>query len=219
MHCSPPDSSVHRILQARILEWVAISSSRGSSLTQGSNPHLLCWQMDSLPLATTWEVQDRSKQWKGSEDDVGEEMKSLRASKRNQDLSPRQAHFWLQLPRKGLKNGRTDSQKWKAQEKASPYGGFCSKGGIIESFHWKTSYSFEHVYCRAWVIQNLLYLKSRKQGEKAGRKETSYKACMTTFHECREKMRVTSWKRRKCYNFLSRSHRVAILNNTPGRKF
>ena len=31
MDCSPPGSSVHGILQARILEWVAISSSRGSS--------------------------------------------------------------------------------------------------------------------------------------------------------------------------------------------
>ena len=31
MDCSPPGSSVHRILQARILEWVAIPSSRGSS--------------------------------------------------------------------------------------------------------------------------------------------------------------------------------------------
>ena len=29
--CSPPGSSVHEILQARILEWVAISFSRGSS--------------------------------------------------------------------------------------------------------------------------------------------------------------------------------------------
>ena len=29
--CSPPSSSVHGILQARILEWVAISFSRGSS--------------------------------------------------------------------------------------------------------------------------------------------------------------------------------------------
>ena len=29
--CSPPGSSVHGILQARVLEWVAISSSRGSS--------------------------------------------------------------------------------------------------------------------------------------------------------------------------------------------
>ena len=31
MDCSPPGSSVHGILQARIVEWVAISSSRGSS--------------------------------------------------------------------------------------------------------------------------------------------------------------------------------------------
>ena len=29
--CSPPGSYVHGILQARILEWVAISFSRGSS--------------------------------------------------------------------------------------------------------------------------------------------------------------------------------------------
>ena len=31
MDCSPPGSSVHGILQARILEWVAFPSSRGSS--------------------------------------------------------------------------------------------------------------------------------------------------------------------------------------------
>ena len=31
MHHSPPNSSVHGILQARILEWVALPSSRGSS--------------------------------------------------------------------------------------------------------------------------------------------------------------------------------------------
>ena len=31
MDCSPPGSSVHKISQARILEWVAISFSRGSS--------------------------------------------------------------------------------------------------------------------------------------------------------------------------------------------
>ena len=30
MHYSPPGSSVHRISQARILEWVAMPSSRGS---------------------------------------------------------------------------------------------------------------------------------------------------------------------------------------------
>ena len=53
MDCGPPDSSVCGILQTRILEWVAISFSRGIFPTQGSNPHflhLLHWQADSLPL-------------------------------------------------------------------------------------------------------------------------------------------------------------------------
>ena len=43
---------VHRIFQARILEWVAISSSRGSSQPRDQK-YLLCllhWQVDSLPL-------------------------------------------------------------------------------------------------------------------------------------------------------------------------
>ena len=31
MECSPPGSSVHEILQARILEWIAMPSCRGSS--------------------------------------------------------------------------------------------------------------------------------------------------------------------------------------------
>ena len=44
MDCSLPGSSIHAIFQARVLEWVAISFSRGSS-TQGSNPGLPhCWQ-------------------------------------------------------------------------------------------------------------------------------------------------------------------------------
>ena len=34
MDCSPPGSSVHRILQARILEWVAIAFSTA-----------LCWSL------------------------------------------------------------------------------------------------------------------------------------------------------------------------------
>ena len=36
--CSPPGSSVHGILQARILEWVAMPSSQGSS--QPRSPEL-----------------------------------------------------------------------------------------------------------------------------------------------------------------------------------
>ena len=45
----PPGPSVHGILQVRILQWAAISSSRGIFLTQGLNLGLLHWQADSLP--------------------------------------------------------------------------------------------------------------------------------------------------------------------------
>ena len=42
MDCSPPGSSVHGILQARILEWIAMPFSRGSIFpTPGLNQHLL----------------------------------------------------------------------------------------------------------------------------------------------------------------------------------
>ena len=40
MDCSPPDSSVQGIFQARVLKWVPFPFP-GIFLTQGSNPHLL----------------------------------------------------------------------------------------------------------------------------------------------------------------------------------
>ena len=49
--CSLPGSSVHGIFQARILERVAISYSRGSSWPRVCFLCLLHWQADSLPLA------------------------------------------------------------------------------------------------------------------------------------------------------------------------
>ena len=55
--CSPSVSSVHEILQARILEWFAMPSSQGSSQSQGLNWHLLCLlhhQANSLPLTPLW---------------------------------------------------------------------------------------------------------------------------------------------------------------------
>ena len=53
MDCSPPGSSVHGISPATMLEWISISSSRGSSHSRDgpSLLHLLHWQVDSLPLS------------------------------------------------------------------------------------------------------------------------------------------------------------------------
>ena len=42
MGCSGSDSSVREILQARIMEWVAVPLLQGIFPTQGSNLHLLC---------------------------------------------------------------------------------------------------------------------------------------------------------------------------------
>ena len=50
---SPPGSSIHGTLQARTLEWVAMSSSRGSSQPRDWTPIsyvYLRWQVGSLPL-------------------------------------------------------------------------------------------------------------------------------------------------------------------------
>ena len=49
MDCSLPGSSVHGIVQARILEWVAIPFSQGIFLTQGLNPALLHCRHIFLP--------------------------------------------------------------------------------------------------------------------------------------------------------------------------
>ena len=48
MDCSPPGSSVHGILQARILEWVAISFSEDLP-NLGIEPRSPALQADSLP--------------------------------------------------------------------------------------------------------------------------------------------------------------------------
>ena len=64
MDCNPPDSSIHESLQARILEYVVVPSSRRSSWPKDQTPCLLCllhWQAGSVaqlvknPQAT-WET-------------------------------------------------------------------------------------------------------------------------------------------------------------------
>ena len=63
MDCSWPGSSVHGISQARILEWVAISFSWGSSWPQGSNLHLLLGQEVFLPLNHLGSPLNRLLSW------------------------------------------------------------------------------------------------------------------------------------------------------------
>ena len=55
MSSSPPGSSVYGVLQARILEWVTISSSRGSSKPRGRT-QVSCTAGRFITTSTTWEA-------------------------------------------------------------------------------------------------------------------------------------------------------------------
>ena len=60
MDCSPPDSSVHGILQARILEWVVFPSSKNLP-KPGIKPRSSALQADSLPSPPPW--GNNGKRW------------------------------------------------------------------------------------------------------------------------------------------------------------
>ena len=73
MDSSPPGSSILGILQARILEWVAISSSRGSSWPRDRTgvSYVSCIGRWILYHWATWEsqwIKDVWIQWRGKEE-------------------------------------------------------------------------------------------------------------------------------------------------------
>ena len=58
--CDPMNYRVHWILQARILEWVAFSHSKGIFQTQGLNPGIAhCRQI------TSWATREAQEYWSG----------------------------------------------------------------------------------------------------------------------------------------------------------
>ena len=74
MDCSLPGSSVHEILQARILEWVAFPFSRGSSQPKDPNQvkvkSLSCVRLFATPWTVTYQAPlsmrfSRQEYWSG----------------------------------------------------------------------------------------------------------------------------------------------------------
>ena len=67
-YCSPPDSPVHRVLQARILEWVAIPFSRGSSAPRGwtqvsciAGRFFAIWAIREAAKILSWLIFERQR--------------------------------------------------------------------------------------------------------------------------------------------------------------
>ena len=69
MDCSPPGSSVHEIFQARVLEWVAISFSRGPSWprVESGSPALQADILPSEPPERRRRNQERRRKWVSGE--------------------------------------------------------------------------------------------------------------------------------------------------------
>ena len=61
MDCSPPGSSVHGIFQARILEWVAIFYSKGSSRGRDRTrvSCVSCISSEFFTTSVTWEALEK----------------------------------------------------------------------------------------------------------------------------------------------------------------
>ena len=62
MDCNPPGSSVHGIFQARMLEWAAMPSSRGSSHAR-IEPRSPALQVDSLPSEPPRTYGEQKLKW------------------------------------------------------------------------------------------------------------------------------------------------------------
>ena len=98
MNSSPPGSPAHEILQARILEWVAISYSREIFPTQGLNPHLLCGRQILYHLSH----QGRCWSHRGNHVNPTNQRGNLCSA----SLSPRWPVFWHQAPSSFSSQGR-----------------------------------------------------------------------------------------------------------------
>ena len=100
MDCSPPGSSVHGILQARILEWVAVSSSMGSSQPRDQ---IHVSYVSSLvggffTTSTTGKVEWPSKQWFSKYSPLGNSISiTCRLGGNTRSQAPPQIHWVKKL--------------------------------------------------------------------------------------------------------------------------
>ena len=123
MDCNQPGSSARGILQARILEWVTISFSRGSSWPRDGTLCLLPGQVDSLPLHQL-ENPYILHYWKWKNDaDTGAGAQKRRSNFPNIfPLSPQS------LPRKEAGIGLLWGDKWASVSSEPPAMGLVSWG-------------------------------------------------------------------------------------------
>ena len=116
MDCSPPGSSVHRILQARVLEWVAVPFSRGDLPNPGIKPGSPALQADSL-LSEPPEKPIRKRQEQFSRGDNRQEIFLGRATARNRRAQIRKDDLQQQQPVESREGATLGEESREAKEK------------------------------------------------------------------------------------------------------
>ena len=125
MDCSLPGSSVHGVLQARIVKWVAISFSRGIFPTQGSNLSLAGRFFTTVPpgkpcskfyLGATSRVQARHlgfwlNHWHLSKGSKAQKASTVVGSHLNMTIKDVETHFLG--PQYQLTHSRSHRSCWK----------------------------------------------------------------------------------------------------------
>ena len=90
MDCSLPGSSVHGILQARILDSVAIPFSRGSSQSR-DEPSSPALHADSVPCKPPGKIPDKTESSKST---MQTELSQVSSSTKLLSLEAKMSHHW-----------------------------------------------------------------------------------------------------------------------------
>ena len=148
-HWSPPGSSVHGIFQARILEQVAISSSRGSSQPRDQTLiscvsctgrwilyHWVTWEALTLvkSVLAVWPQWNMFKQWTGSQKKV----KTLRPEPMFNNLGEKKKMEWWTEKCSGEKVGREWEGSLRQGLKL-----LCGRQSQLRSMLWLTDQSWQ----------------------------------------------------------------------------
>ena len=143
MDCSPPGSFVHGILQARILEWVAMSFSRGSSqprdwtqVSQTAGRFFTVW--------ATWKVQGCENLRLMRMDDTGGGSSPVAKSDfgwtSNQVIYRNKLGLWV---RQGQEQHPCDNASKESRVRSLIHG-LQSMGSQRVRHHWATEYTGTH---------------------------------------------------------------------------
>ena len=155
MNCSPPGSFAHGIFQARMLEWAAISSSKGSSQPR-DRTLISCVSCIVGRLFTCWAFRETH-----SGGSAGRERTSHAGYAREVGLIP----GWRRSPGGG--NGNGNLLQWSCQENPMDRGAWMATvHGIPKSWTWLSAHThLEHNRFHFWgnlsssLCGNVLELK------------------------------------------------------------